>query len=114
MDNFSLPPFEQEIDYQEISNDFVKKITTKEYDIVYMIDATGSMEKWIDAASDRCLNISDELKLKIPYLDFYFGEIFYRDPIDSETDIHEVFDLTQDMDSLRKNFSKIKADGGGG
>ena len=76
MENFSLPSFEQDIDYKEKFNGFVKKITTKEYDIIYMIDATGSMDSWIDAAADRCLNISEELKIKFPYLEFYFGGIF--------------------------------------
>ena len=113
IDNFSLPSFEQDIDYKEKFNGFVKKITTKEYDIIYMIDATGSMESWIDAAADRCLNISEELKLKFPHLDFYFGGIFYRDPVDSKEDIHEVFDLTNDILELKNNFRNIKADGGG-
>ena len=113
IDNFSLPSFEQDIDYKEKFNGFVKKITTKEYDIIYMIDATGSMESWIDAAADRCLNISEELKLKFPHLEFYFGGIFYRDPIDSKEDVHEVFDLTNNITELKNNFKNIKAEGGG-
>ena len=113
MENFSLPSFEQDIDYTEKFDGFVKKIITKEYDIIYMVDATGSMNNWIDAASDRCLNISEELKFKFPYLDFYFGGIFYRDPIDCEDDIHEVFDLTNNMDELKNNFKNIRATGGG-
>lgn len=113
VENFSLPSFEQDIDYKEKFQGFVKKITTKEYDIIYMIDATGSMESWIDAAADRCINISDELKLKFPHLEFYFGGIFYRDPIDSKEDIHEVFDLTNDIMELKNNFKNIRARGGG-
>ena len=113
MENFSLKSFEQNIDFNEKYEGFIKKILTKEYDIVYMIDSTGSMANWIGAAHDRCINISEELKEKFPYLDFYFGGIFYRDPIDSKTDKHEVFDLTNDMESLKGNFNLIKADGGG-
>ena len=113
MENFSLPSFEQDINYKEKFQGFVKKIMTKEYDIIYMIDATGSMESWIDAAADRCLNISDELKLKFPHLEFYFGGIFYRDPVDSIEDIHEVFDLTNDIEELKNNFKNIRARGGG-
>ena len=78
-----------------------------------MIDSTGSMESWIDAAADRCLNISEELKIKFPHLEFYFGGIFYRDPVDSKEDIHEVFDLTNNMSELRDDFRNIKAIGGG-
>jgi len=78
-----------------------------------MIDSTGSMNEWIDAAADRCLNISEELKLKFPHLEFYFGGIFYRDPIDCEEDVHDVFDLTNRMSELKDNFRNIKATGGG-
>ena len=115
MENFRLPSFEQNIDYNEkfIDNGLINKHKTKEYDIVYMIDATGSMEKWIEAAADKCMKISLDLKSKFPYLDFYFGGIFYRDPVDSPKDIHEVFDLTNDMEKLKINFSSIKAEGGG-
>ena len=113
MENFSLPSFEQEIDYNEKYDGFIKNIVTKEYDIIYMIDATGSMAEWIGASADRCLNLSEELKNTYPNLDFYFGGIFYRDPIDFKTDKHEVFDLTKDIEELKSNFGKIKADGGG-
>ena len=113
MENFSLKPFEQDINYKEKFQGFVKKIVTQEYDIIYMIDATGSMNEWIDAAADRCINISEELKIKFPQLDFYFGGIFYRDPIDSFDDIHEVFDLTNNILELKDNFRNIKATGGG-
>ena len=113
MENFSLPSFEQEINYEEKWNGFISKVITTEYDIVYMIDATGSMEKWIEAAGDRCLKVSEDLKNQFPGLDFQFGGIFYRDPIDSQDDKHEVFDLTNDYESIKSNFSRIKADGGG-
>ena len=68
---------------------------------------------WIDASVDRCLNLSEELQKAYPYLEFYFGGIFYRDPIDSKNDKHEVFDLTKDIQELKDNFGKINAEGGG-
>ena len=91
----------------------INRIVTKEFDIVYMIDATGSMKEWINAATDGCINISKELKEKFQYLEFYFGAVFYRDPIDSHEDKHEVFDLTDKIFELKKNFGKIKVNGGG-
>ena len=113
MENFSLQPFEQKIDYNELYDGFIRKMITKEYDIIYMIDATGSMLDWINASADRCLNLSEELQKTYPHFDFYFGGIFYRDPIDAINDKHEVFDLTKDIQELKINFGKIKADGGG-
>ena len=89
------------------------KVISNEYDIVYMIDATGSMGSWIKAASDKCMKVSDELKIKFPNLDIKFEGIFYRDPIDSKADVHEVFNLTKDYESLKNNFSNVRAYGGG-
>ena len=114
MENFSLPSFEQEIDYNEKLDGFISKnVITKEFDIVFMIDATGSMGNWIKAAGDKCLKVSEDLRAQFPNLNFYFGGIFYRDPIDSKEDEHEIFDLTDDFLTLKNNFSKIIAKGGG-
>ena len=113
MENFSIPSFEQKIDYEEKYDGFIKKIITREYDIIYMIDATGSMIDWIDACVDRCVNLSTELKEMHPNIDFFFGGIFYRDPIDSFEDKHEVFDLTKDVNDLKFKFGNIKPYGGG-
>ena len=112
MNNFSLPYFEQEIDYKEKWNGFISHSITKEYDIVYMIDATGSMQSWIEAAGEKCIKISEDLQSQFPDLNFRFGGIFYRDPIDSIKDEHEVFDLTNDYYNLKNSFLKIVAEGG--
>ena len=85
----------------------------KYFDIVYMIDATASMGDYLEAAKDQCINISKELKSKFKNYDFQFGGVFYRDPIDSEDDKNEMFDLTSDVPSLKKFISKMKATGGG-
>jgi hypothetical protein len=113
MDKFSLESFDPEINYKEKWEGFIYKSFTKEYNIVYMIDGIGSMQNWIEAAGDRCLKISEDLKNQFPDLDFRFGGIFYRDPIDKPTDIHEIFDLTNDYEDLKNKFSNVKADGGG-
>ena len=83
------------------------------FDIVYMIDATGSMGNYLQAAKDQCINISNELKEKFQSFNFRFGGVFYRDPIDSKTDKNEVFDLTDDVVSLRNFISTVNATGGG-
>ena len=83
------------------------------YDIVYMIDTTGSMRSWIEAVSEKCINITKELDSKFPKLNFKFGGIFYRDPIDCKEDKHEVFDLTNDISEFKNKIKKLKAGGGG-
>jgi hypothetical protein len=84
-----------------------------EFDIVFIIDATGSMSSYIEAAKSEAKNISEELSKKFPDMDFQYGYVFYRDPIDSKGDKHEIINLTNDVNSLPEQISKIAAYGGG-
>jgi hypothetical protein len=85
----------------------------KEVYIVYLIDATGSMGKEINAAKEYVIKILNDLKEKYTDLNFHFGAVFYRDKIDSEGDKNESFPLTDDMEDLKKKISTIKVYGGG-
>ena len=77
-----------------------------------MVDATGSMKSYIQSTKEQCINISNELKKKYPDLNFNFGAIFYRDPIDSPSDKHDLIQPTNDMEYLQKAIGEIKAYGG--
>ena len=88
------------------------KSSINEFDIVFMIDATSSMGPYIEAAKAEAKNISTELSQKFPKMDFQYGYVFYRDPIDSPNDIHEIINLTNEVDSLPEKISKIHPDGG--
>ena len=44
---------------------------------------------------------------------FQYGYIFYRDPIDSKEDKHEVINLTDNVNSFPEKIGKIQATGGG-
>ena len=90
-----------------------KSKDSKNFDVVYMIDATGSMGEYIAAAKEESQNISKELKEQYPDMKFKYGYIFYRDPVDEKNDIHEIIDLTDDEVSLPDKIGKIKATGGG-
>ena len=85
----------------------------KEFDIVYLIDATSSMDPFIKAAKSTAGNISKILRQKFPETNFQYGYVFYRDPIDSPSDIHEIIDLTDDVNSLPEKIGKIRPKGGG-
>ena len=85
----------------------------KEFDIVYLIDATSSMGPFIEAAKSTADNISKILRQKFPETNFQYGYVFYRDPIDSPSDIHEIIDLTDDVNSLPEKIGKILPIGGG-
>jgi hypothetical protein len=82
-------------------------------DVVFLIDATGSMSGVIKAAHDRAAEVAINLRVESPDVDFQFGCVCYRDPIDSPSDIHEVHPLSPDMDALVNFLSHISATGGG-
>ena len=85
----------------------------KVFDLVFVIDATGSMSSYITAAKDETENISKELRALYPEYNFQYGYVFYRDPIDSHDDIHEIINLTDQVNSLPEKIKKIRAYGGG-
>ena len=84
-----------------------------EFDVLYLIDATGSMSPYITAAKEESQNLAKHLRKLYPEKMFNYGYIFYRDPIDSKEDIHELIDLSDDVNSLPEKIGRIKAYGGG-
>jgi len=84
-----------------------------DFDVLFIVDATGSMANYIHAAKEETQNISEDLRQAYPEMKFKYGYIFYRDPIDSKSDIHEIIDLTDNVNSLPGKISKIRAYGGG-
>ena len=86
---------------------------SNEFDILFIVDATGSMSPYIIAAKEETNNISEQLRQKYPDKMFQYGYIFYRDPIDSKEDKHEVIDLTDNVNSFPEKIGKIEATGGG-
>ena len=98
---------------KKINNSINANSDIKEFDLLFLIDATGSMGDYIRAAKEESENISTQLRSSYPEYNFQYGYVFYRDPIDSKSDIHEVIDLTDNVNSLPEKIGKIKADGGG-
>jgi energy-coupling factor transporter ATP-binding protein EcfA2 len=109
--NFEILPEIEKEEIQEDKNN--KKIINKVVDIVYLIDATGSMSYEINAATENVVLVLNELKKSYKDYDFQFGAVFYRDKIDSENDKDDYFPLTNNMEDLKKKISKIEAYGGG-
>jgi len=102
-------------DMKKIKNILSDEInnTNNEFDILFLVDATGSMSQYIIAAKEETKNISKELKKLYPEKIFQYGYIFYRDPIDSKSDTHEVIDLTDNVNSFPEKIGLISASGGG-
>ena len=95
----------------KILNDNTKE--EKVFDLLFLIDATGSMDNYIQAAKDETESISKELRQLYPEYHFKYGYIFYRDPIDYHSDIHQIIDLTDQVNDLPEQIGKIIATGGG-
>ena len=112
LNNFHLDSFDYIINEDVKRDEKIIKIT-KEYDIVFFMDATRSMQQYIDACRKEIISISNELKQKYSDLDFNYGGVFYRDPVDSPTDKHEIFNLSKNVTDLENFLANVKAYGGG-
>ena len=103
----------QDENISKINNCIKDNNDIKEFDLLFLIDATGSMGDYIRAAKEESENISTQLRSSYPEYNFQYGYIFYRDPVDSKSDIHEIINLTDNVNSLPEKIGKIKATGGG-
>ena len=88
-------------------------ISSKDVDVVYLIDATGSMGREIKAAKENVIDIFKKLTESNKGYNFRFGSVFYRDKIDCPNDKDEYFQFTDNMIDLKEKIGTIKADGGG-
>jgi len=95
----------------------IRKITiggkSNSVDLLFVIDATGSMGSWLDAAVKRSQEIASTARRENPAIKFRFGAVFYRDPIDVETDENTFFDLTDNVDKLKEKMATQEPTGGG-
>ena len=71
------------------------------------------MGKYLIAARDQCINISNQLKNELPQFDFNFGAVFYRDPVDCPGEKNHRYPLTDDIERLKSQIGSESASGGG-
>jgi hypothetical protein len=67
-------------------------LTPPQLDLVFVIDATGSMEAAIKAAHDYAFNIARIFRINRK-LQLRLGCVCYRDPMDSFDDIHQIHEF---------------------
>jgi uncharacterized protein YegL len=80
-------------------------------DVVFLLDATGSMGDEIQAVKDRIREMISDIALGDPAPDVRFGIVAYRDRGDDYTT--RVYPLTRDIDLIVDNLAEIEANGGG-
>jgi len=80
-------------------------------DVVFLLDATGSMGDEIDAVKEKIQEMISEIALGDPAPDVRFGIVAYRDRGDES--VTAVYELTRDIDRIVGNLGRIEANGGG-
>ena len=88
------------------------KYPKKPFDVIYLVDATGSMVESIESVKTYCVEIANILKNQMMLYDFKFGAVFYRDPIDSDGDKNDYYNFTSDTVSLQNFVEGMGAYGG--
>ena len=89
------------------------KYPIKPFDVIYLVDGTGSMSGSIENVKKYCVEIANILKNQMMLYDFKFGAVFYRDPIDSHSDKNEYYNFTSNTEGLQNFVEGMAATGGG-
>lgn len=80
-------------------------------DVVFVLDTTGSMGGFIEAAKEKIWSIATTMASAQPTPEIRIGLVGYRDRQDAY--VTKVTDLSSDLDSVYAALMDFKADGGG-
>jgi hypothetical protein len=80
-------------------------------EVAFVLDATGSMQPWIDAARERIDAISSEIAAGDPPPDVRFALVTFRDRGDAY--VTRKRDFTRELATMRGWLKETNADGGG-
>lgn len=94
-----------------VINDSEKKPKTKNVEIVFCLDATGSMSGLIGTAKEKIWDIVSELAQSGDVDNLKLGMVFYRDRGDGF--VTKQIALTSDLDEVYSDLLEINAAGGG-
>lgn len=81
-------------------------------DIAFLIDATKSMQPWIDSLKDNIKLSITKIKEKYSNIKFRVAYVAYRD-FDMGDNSYEIFDFTKNPTEMEQSLAKLKAKGGG-
>jgi hypothetical protein len=94
----------------EFSLDMQPSRDTVKLDVVFLLDATGSMSDEIAQLQNNILSISQQID-DMGDVDVRYGLVHYRDRGDDY--VSRVFDFTPDVTAFQSELNRVKADGGG-
>lgn len=83
---------------------------TVKLDVMFLLDATGSMSDEIAQLQTNILSISQQIN-DMGDVDVRFGLVHYRDRDDAY--VTQVHDFTPDVNTFQTELNRVRADGGG-
>lgn len=89
----------------------VRQPAVTKVDIVFLLDATGSMDDEIDRLKSHMRSVADRIAGRDDDVDVRFGLTAYRDGGDSF--VTRTFDLTDDVAAFHDALNEVQAGGGG-
>jgi hypothetical protein len=81
-------------------------------DLCFMVDATGSMDRHIEAVKTQIVKIATDVQKTNPQLQLRVAITGYRDALEGD-DGNSPFDFTDNLETFVSNVSSIRANGGG-
>ncbi len=89
------------------------KSALNKVDLCFVVDNTGSMGAFIQAAKQRLVDVMERLSQESG-INLHIGIVAYRDhPPQDNTFVTRVHDLTGDLSKAHQAIAAMKADGGG-
>ena len=109
--DFFLPIITEEIDIEEL-------IDNNLLDIVFVVDSTNSMKKYINGITEKCRDIIEEITndnaINFSEKKYKFGAILYRDIVDQKDKCENILiPLTSQKDLLKEKLEKVETKYGG-
>lgn len=94
-----------------IKSSGVQTVTAVPLDILFLLDATGSMDDEIRQLKDNIAAISAQINASPARADVRFALVTYRDR--GEADVTHLFDFTPDLEAFVTALAAVEAVGGG-
>ena len=82
-------------------------------DLLFIMDITGSMERFLDQAKNNIINIVETLPKKCPGIMINLGFIGYRDVDEIKEKNYVDKDFTHNYEELKNSIKDVFAEGGG-
>ena len=84
-----------------------------EFDLIYLVDVSGSMSASLNFVKEYCIDISQKLEKELPQFKFSYGGIFYSDPVDESSETNIYLNLTTDINEFKNYINNVKLLSGG-